>query len=94
MLPRFRRTVVTGGEGGDPVHGESVCLPGDFVLCDQGPAHPRIGAAMRVAPRQQLSVDPVGGQFVGRQVNTAALQVLVDVTQKLVSWNALPSAAA
>ncbi len=49
----------------DPAARECVDAPGDLMLLGQRAPHPRIDPAVSAAPEQQLTIHPVGGQFVG-----------------------------
>ena len=66
-----------------PAPGLVVDPASDRVLLDQGPTHARIGAPIGLAPAQQVTVDAVGGQFVGGQVHPSALQVFVDIPEEV-----------
>ena len=72
-----------GRQQREPRRGESVDAAGDVVLLDQRAADPGVGPPVRVAPRQQVTVHAVGGEFVGGQVDPSALEVFVDVAQEV-----------
>ena len=78
-----RRTAGSGIEHFDALAGEFVHPPGGGVLLGERTAYPGVGALVGVAPRQRVTVDAVGSQLVGGQIHPAALQILVDISQKV-----------
>jgi hypothetical protein len=67
----------------DSVSGLDVDGAGSFDLLLQGAPYPWVGDAVVVAPDQQVAVYPGGGEFVGGQIDPAAVQVLVDVADEV-----------
>ena len=72
-----------GREQGDSGRGEPISLPGDFVLSRQRLPYPRIGTAVQMTPHQQIPIDSVSGELVGRQVDALSLQIFVDIAQEI-----------
>ena len=67
----------------DALAGESVDPTGGGMLLCQRTSYAGVGAFVRLAPQQDVTVDAVGGQFVGGQIHPATAQILVDVPQKV-----------